>query len=71
MANLLSPEFYDSLMQIPGKTFQDKLNTLNECKCCQRHQIGKPNNFIPWDERYQRNSNMYSYIREENLFKFF
>ena len=68
MANLLRPDFYDSLMKIPGKTFQDKLNVLNNCNCCERHQIGKPKNFIPWDEKYERNVELYLQIPHDKLY---
>ena len=27
---------------IYGKTFQEKLITLNKCNCCERHSINKP-----------------------------
>ena len=35
---------------IYGKTFQEKLITLNKCNCCERHSINKPLIFSPWIE---------------------
>ena len=35
---------------IKGNTWQEKLDTLDICKCCTRHQINKPNHFAPWKE---------------------
>ena len=33
---------------VSGDTWQDKLDTLAKCKCCERHQINKPTIFAPW-----------------------
>ena len=33
---------------IPGITFQDKLDYLNQCNCCARHKINKPKKFQAW-----------------------
>lgn len=47
---------YDSLSleikinMINGLTYQDKLNTLSNCNCCDRHQINKPKIFLYWFE---------------------
>lgn len=45
----------DSILQqmlhdVIGETYQDKLNHLANCNCCQRHQINKPTIFQPWTE---------------------
>ena len=37
-----------SLSKIDGITWIEKLNTLNRCHCCKRHQINKPSSLINW-----------------------
>ena len=37
-----------AINNVPGNTFQDKLNHLSTCNCCERHQINKPTIFMPW-----------------------
>ncbi len=41
---------FENIDQIPGISFQDKLNHLSNCNCCERHQICKPILFVPWIE---------------------
>lgn len=41
---LLANEFSN----IQGDTYQDKLDTLAKCNCCQRHQVTKPTKLAPW-----------------------
>ena len=36
------------LYHTAGETFQEKLNTLSECNCCDRHQHARPSVFAPW-----------------------
>lgn len=40
----------DLFDEVPGLTFQDKLNHLSNCHCCERHQVNKPTLFQPWYE---------------------
>ena len=40
----------DLFDEVPGVTFQDKLNYLSNCHCCDRHQVNKPTLFVPWHE---------------------
>ena len=40
----------DNINNVPGNTYQDKLNLLNKCNCCKRHKINKPSVFSLWDE---------------------
>jgi len=35
---------------VPGTTYQDKLNHLSNCSCCERHKTNRPRLFIPWRE---------------------
>ncbi len=35
---------------VPGLTYQDKLNHLSNCNCCDRHQVNKPTVFSAWHE---------------------
>lgn len=35
---------------IQGNTWQDKINTLNTCNCCSKHQINKPTQLQIWNE---------------------
>ena len=39
-----------TLDDVPGDSFQDKLNHLANCNCCQRHQVNKPTIFQVWYE---------------------
>ena len=41
--------------EIEGQSWQDKIDTLNKCNCCQKHQINKPNKFDVWYELPFRN----------------
>jgi hypothetical protein len=36
--------------EIKGDTYQEKLNTLNLCNCCEKHKINRPKIFEPWKE---------------------
>lgn len=40
---------------IPGDSYQDKLDHLSNCHCCERHQINKPSLFVPWHETHFHN----------------
>jgi hypothetical protein len=33
---------------IEGDTYQEKLDTLANCNCCERHQVTKPTKLAPW-----------------------
>ncbi len=33
---------------IEGDTYQEKLDTLAKCNCCERHQVTKPTKLAPW-----------------------
>ena len=35
---------------VPGDSYQDKLNHLSSCDCCERHQVNKPTVFVTWHE---------------------
>ena len=35
---------------VPGYSYQDKLNNLTNCNCCERHQLNKPTVFVLWHE---------------------
>ena len=39
-----------SVEKIPGDNWQEKLNYCVSCKCCDRHQINKPNKLVAWVE---------------------
>jgi hypothetical protein len=39
-----------SFNNVPGDTFQEKLDHLSNCNCCDRHQINKPLAFFAWCE---------------------
>ena len=43
-------QFYLKCETIEGETWQDKIDTLNMCNCCERHQINKPSKFDVWYE---------------------
>ena len=45
--NLILQEAFD---QVPGFSFQQKLDHLSNCNCCERHQINKPIIFSAWNE---------------------
>lgn len=40
----------DTLNSIIGDTYQEKLNTLHNCDCCQRHRTNRPFVFVAWIE---------------------
>lgn len=35
-----------TICDVPGSSYQDKLNHLSNCFCCQRHQVNKP--MVTW-----------------------
>ena len=35
---------------IEGSNYQEKLDYLNKCNCCEKHKINRPNRFSPWIE---------------------
>ena len=41
---------HNAFIRIPGNTFQEKLDTLDKCKCCARHQYLKPVKFCEYIE---------------------
>ena len=45
---------------INGLTYQDKLNFLNMCNCCERHKINKPFVFTFWNETPFNNTHNYN-----------
>ena len=50
----------DLFDEVPGVTFQDKLNHLSNCHCCDRHQVNKPTVFQPWYETpFNNTQNIY------------
>ena len=45
----------DSILQqifddVPGDSYQDKLNHISKCNCCVRHNVNKPVIFASWHE---------------------
>ena len=39
---------FDDFAEIPGRTWKSKLESCTACKCCPRHQVNKPDSFVPW-----------------------
>jgi hypothetical protein len=35
---------------VPGHSYQEKLDELANCNCCDRHKINKPIIYAPWEE---------------------
>ena len=46
----VDPLLADLFKRVPGNTWIKKLNKLNECNCCLKHQIRKPSELEPWVE---------------------
>ena len=40
----------ETFNNIPGNTWQQKLDHCNQCNCCTRHSINRPTSFKPWIE---------------------
>lgn len=40
----------ESFKEIPGDSWTEKIEHLNKCKCCDRHQYERPIILAPWDE---------------------
>ena len=51
-------EMFDN---VPGSSFQDKLNHLANCHCCERHQVNKPTIFAPLNETHPYTYNLATY----------
>lgn len=46
ISDVLKEEFH----QVPGHTYQEKLNELSNCQCCDRHNRNKPHIYQPWTD---------------------
>lgn len=46
----LMKTFYEKCQEIDGESWQDKIDTLNKCNCCEKHQYNKPFRFEIWKE---------------------
>ena len=57
----LSEVLQDRIDNVPGLSYQDKLNHLSECDCCERHQTNRPTTFIPWYETSHHNNGIFNY----------
>lgn len=42
--------FHERCQEIEGESWQDKIDTLNKCNCCEKHKINKPSKFGVWYE---------------------
>lgn len=42
--------FNEICEEIEGETWEEKIDTLNNCRCCEKHQINKPSSFGVWYE---------------------
>jgi hypothetical protein len=42
--------FHERCQEIEGKSWQDKLDTLNKCNCCPRHKLNRPTTMQVWKE---------------------
>jgi len=42
--------FHERCKEIEGESWQDKIDTLNKCDCCEKHKINKPSKFGVWYE---------------------
>lgn len=42
--------FHERCQEIEGESWQDKIDTLNKCDCCEKHKINKPSKFTVWYE---------------------
>ena len=58
--NRIHEIFKKRISNIYGTTYQDKLNTLNQCTCCIRHSTNRPSILQPWYE-LPTNYNNYSH----------
>ena len=38
------------ISELEGDSMESKLAILNQCNCCDRHQMNKPRTFAPWQE---------------------
>jgi len=57
----LSEVLQDMIDNVPGLSYQDKLNHLSECNCCERHKTNRPTTFIPWYEIPRTNYGYFNY----------
>ena len=53
----LIPLLQNCFTSIPGYTWQEKLDFVNQCNCCERHQIDKPKIFAPYKETVFKEKN--------------
>jgi hypothetical protein len=54
MSNIENPQLFNFLQtmfqEIPGYTYQQKLDHLSKCECCARHNINKPTIYTFWND---------------------
>lgn len=56
MVRNLGSMIQQKIDDIDGDSYQDKLNHLANCNCCERHQVNKPTVFSAWvDTRFHDN----------------
>jgi hypothetical protein len=48
--SIIGNNIQSAIDHVPGDTYQEKLNHLRLCNCCERHQYQKPHLFMPWRE---------------------
>jgi len=46
----LSLIIQNAINEVPGSTYAEKLKHLNQCRCCIRHQLFRPNVLEHWEE---------------------
>ena len=55
-------DILNSINRIPGDTMEAKLTTLNQCNCCDRHQMDKPSTYVSWCDTENNMTMWYDYI---------
>ena len=57
LPSYISEHTVKRISSLPGITYQDKLDGLNKCNCCERHKKYKPSVFAFWDTTHVNFSN--------------
>jgi len=43
-------DIFVSIHNVPGDTYEQKLQSLSQCNCCERHKQNKPTQYTEWTE---------------------
>ena len=58
LPSYISERTVKRINSLPGNTYQEKLDFLNTCECCERHNMNKPLVFSYWKTTHVNFTNL-------------